>query len=92
MTAILKQVVLSMEEVKRDILSWDVETVLKPQKPGKGFTKVPTYFESLEQYSKIFWRLLLEEFRAHLQQVNNDSSPFCTSPSVHVASPSKQGV
>ena len=59
-----------MEEVKRDVLSWDVDGILAPAAHGKAFTKIPTTFESLEQYSRIFWKLLTEELRAHVQQVS----------------------
>ena len=59
-----------MEEVQRDVLSWDFFSIasgksnLKSQAGG-----VPTQFEGLEHYSRVFWALLLEELRAHIQQV-----------------------
>lgn len=58
-----------MEEVKRDVLSWDVDSIVASGR-NTMLSKIPTFFESLEQYSRIFWKLLVEELRAHLQQVS----------------------
>ena len=47
-----------MEEVKRDVLGWSVDSILDPETSKDAWlTRVPTRFKDLEQYSKIFWRL-----------------------------------
>ena len=74
------QMVLSMEEVQRDILSWDFYGIVsgKATRKGlRGLTGIPTYFDSLEHYSRTFWALLLEEFRAHIQQVSRKPRDVC---------------
>ena len=74
------QMVLSMEEVQRDILSWDFYGIVsgKATRKGlRGLTGIPTHFDSLEHYSRTFWALLLEEFRAHIQQVRHKPRVTC---------------
>ena len=72
-----------MEEVKKDILGWDVDSILRSKGLRDPLLKrLPTYFESLEQYCMIFWKLLVEELRAHLQQVRLIR---CTYPSACIA-------
>lgn len=75
------QMVLSMEEVQRDILSWDFYGIVSgraTRKGLRGLTGIPTHFDSLEQYSRTFWALLLEEFRAHIQQVSHQPRVTCS--------------
>ena len=72
------QVGLTLQEVQRDILLWDYQAMLG-ETPGRGLKRlglqrVPTQFDGLREYCRIFRVLLLEELKAHLLQV----SPICS--------------
>lgn len=61
-----------MAEVHRDVLRWDYFGVtdggaMRARLAAAG--RVPTGFADLRQYASVFRALLLEELRAHLQQV-----------------------
>ena len=62
-----------MQEVQRDILSWDYHSMLQdtPARAlkGLGMKRVPVQFGSLQEYCRVFRVLLLEELKAHLLQV-----------------------
>ncbi len=66
------QVGLTMAEVHRDVLRWDYFSVTDGGAMRAGLAeagRVPTRFQDLKQYTSVFRTLLLEELRAHLQQV-----------------------
>ena len=61
-----------MAEVHRDVLRWDYFSVTGGGAMRAGLAEaghVPTRFQDLAQYTRVFRTLLLEELRAHLQQV-----------------------
>ena len=83
------QVVLTMDEVYRDILSWDFYGIISGQATRQGLRglgKVPTFFDDLQHYSRVFWALLLEELRAHIQQVHKLTIAHCQCPCYCLAS------
>ena len=66
------QVGLSLQDVQRDLLTWDYDTIIRAS-PGKtlkglGMQRVPIQFQSLQEYCQVFRVLLLEELKAHLLQ------------------------
>lgn len=67
------QRVLSMEEVREAVLGWDLAAV-RSGKDSRGarpqLTRVPTRFQSFQQYTQIFKGLLLEELREQIHQVS----------------------
>lgn len=65
----LLQKVLSLEKVQQDILSWDLVRI-RARFSSDKLSKVPSKFEDFGHYSRLFWRLMHEELRAHIQQVN----------------------
>lgn len=63
---------LTMAEVHRDVLRWDYFSVIGGGAMRAGLAeaaRVPTRFQDLRQYTSVFRTLLLEELRAHMQQV-----------------------
>ena len=69
----LVQVGLTIQEVQRDLLIWDYHSIIRAS-PGKGLKtpgmkRVPTQFQGLQDYCRVFRVLLLEELKAHLLQV-----------------------
>lgn len=65
---------LNIQEVQRDMLLWDYSSIFE-ETPGRGLKRlglqrVPTQFEGLREYCRIFRVLLLEELKAHLVQVS----------------------
>lgn len=63
-----------MEEVQRDILGWDFYSIVTGRCTLEELDSVsaggiPIVFEGLGHYTRVFWALLLEELRAHIQQV-----------------------
>ncbi len=67
------QLGLTIQEVQRDLLVWDYHSIIRAS-PGKGLKtlgmkRVPTQFQGLQDYCRVFRVLLLEELKAHLLQV-----------------------
>ena len=63
---------LTIQEVQRDLLVWDHHSIIRAS-PGTGLKtlgmkRVPTHFQGLQEYCRIFRELLvlLEELKAHL--------------------------
>lgn len=59
---------LSMEGVKREMLATDLAAVLAGR-PAQPCPAVPGAFPNLQRYDELWQALLLEEFRASMQQV-----------------------
>lgn len=67
---------LKMEDVHHDILSWNYFRDIVNPRAGRslGGLKVPHSFSTLELYSEVFRRLLMEEMRASLSSTHQEMS------------------
>ncbi|KAL0045065.1 hypothetical protein WJX82_006977 [Trebouxia sp. C0006] len=70
------EVGLTIQEVQRDLLVWDYHSIIRAS-PGKGLKtlgmkRVPTQFQGLQDYCRVFRVLLLEELKAHLLQAEEE--------------------
>ncbi|KAL0017843.1 hypothetical protein WJX77_008034 [Trebouxia sp. C0004] len=70
------EVGLTIQEVQRDLLIWDYHSIIRAS-PGKGLKtlgmkRVPTQFQGLQDYCRVFRVLLLEELKAHLLQAEEE--------------------
>ncbi|KAA6418570.1 MAG: hypothetical protein FRX49_11515 [Trebouxia sp. A1-2] len=67
---------LTIQEVQRDLLIWDYHSIIRasPEKGLKtlGMKRVPTQFQGLQDYCRVFRVLLLEELKAHLLQAEEE--------------------
>jgi len=65
------QAALTVADVQRDVLRWDYAGAVSgaAMRSGLAFAgRVPAAFRDLRHYTAVFHKLLLEEFRASVQQ------------------------
>ena len=64
------QPALTMADIQAEVLRWNYSRVVQGiASASKNLPKVPTRFDSLQQYCSIFRQLLLAELQAHMLQV-----------------------
>jgi len=73
------QAALTVADVQRDVLRWDYAGAVSgaAMRSGLAFAgRVPAAFRDLRHYTAVFHKLLLEEFRASVQQARRPTLPY----------------